>query len=153
MHCPKQRAGLAVPNLGLYYDAAQFVWLYLWLFPGENRVLYDLEQQFVDIPLNSILWCPKRKRGTSILQTLVPQQLLRTWDKYKNTLSPGISPWTSIIKHPNLQNNAQLEDFQNWEAKGISRLGNLIMQGRLLSRQEMSIKTSGWTPPCSSIFK
>uniref|UniRef100_A0A670K732 Reverse transcriptase domain-containing protein n=1 Tax=Podarcis muralis TaxID=64176 RepID=A0A670K732_PODMU len=87
----KERGGLAVPNLKLYYEAACLCWVKDWI-TLENTDLLDLEGADNRFGWHAYLWSNKGKVHRGFTNHIIRGPLYEVWEKNKKLLE-WKTPW------------------------------------------------------------
>ena len=90
----KERGGLNLPNLELYYNAACFVWIKDWLTLSNSYIL-KLEGHDLIFGWHAYLWFGKIGAHQSFKNHCIRRALFRVWNKYRKQLWPKIPYWVS----------------------------------------------------------
>uniref|UniRef100_A0A670IIA8 Reverse transcriptase domain-containing protein n=1 Tax=Podarcis muralis TaxID=64176 RepID=A0A670IIA8_PODMU len=90
----KERGGLAVPNLKLYYEAACLCWVKDWI-TLEDADLLDLEGVDNRYGWHAYLWLDKEKVHKGFSSHIIRGPLYEVWKRNKNLLEPKTPWWLS----------------------------------------------------------
>uniref|UniRef100_A0A8D0KLK4 Reverse transcriptase domain-containing protein n=1 Tax=Salvator merianae TaxID=96440 RepID=A0A8D0KLK4_SALMN len=94
MQDAKERGGLGLPNLKLYFAACCLSWIVKWFWLRDKRLL-QLEGFDLRYGLHGCLWYDKVKVNAAFKNHYVRHALWITWSKYKSKLYPRIPMWVS----------------------------------------------------------
>uniref|UniRef100_A0A670I8A5 Reverse transcriptase domain-containing protein n=1 Tax=Podarcis muralis TaxID=64176 RepID=A0A670I8A5_PODMU len=135
----KERGGLAVPNLRLYYEAACLCWVKDWI-TLENKDLLELEGVENRSGWHAYLWSSKGKIHKSFLNHIIRGPIYEVWGKNRKLLEPK-TPWwlspTDILsfKKTNLdEQSLTYEDLLTCSHEGW----------KLKPYEELKEKLKGW---------
>uniref|UniRef100_A0A8D0E7E3 ribonuclease H n=1 Tax=Salvator merianae TaxID=96440 RepID=A0A8D0E7E3_SALMN len=94
MQDAKERGGLGLPNLKLYFAACCLSWIAKWFWLRDKRLL-QLEGFDLRYGLHGYLWYDKVKVNAAFKNHYVRHALWITWSKYRSKLYPRIPMWVS----------------------------------------------------------
>uniref|UniRef100_A0A803TK04 Reverse transcriptase domain-containing protein n=1 Tax=Anolis carolinensis TaxID=28377 RepID=A0A803TK04_ANOCA len=135
----KRRGGLAMPDLKMYYEANNLIWIKDWILL-KNRKLLNLEGWDLSSGWHSYLWYEKTKKEKSFNNHFLRSSLIKTWSKYKLRMYNRTPRWLSPLE----ASQRRLLGWTDWP-----RYGEIIKKERqeheLLSQQEIKDKYSNIT--------
>uniref|UniRef100_A0A8C5MEQ8 Reverse transcriptase domain-containing protein n=1 Tax=Leptobrachium leishanense TaxID=445787 RepID=A0A8C5MEQ8_9ANUR len=140
LYRPKTRGGLGLPNLYLYYCAAQLTQVVAWHSSASTRRWVALENAFMfpDRP-DLYIWLPRASRP--ILRTTCPSILtsLRLFDlaRTKFELMGAPSPLTPLLRNREFPPGLRASDFRGLAGVGLLRYRDLYRNGRLITFSEL----------------
>uniref|UniRef100_A0A8C5QFF9 Reverse transcriptase domain-containing protein n=1 Tax=Leptobrachium leishanense TaxID=445787 RepID=A0A8C5QFF9_9ANUR len=140
LYRPKTRGGLGLPNLYLYYCAAQLTQVVAWHSPASARRWVALEFTFMfpDRP-DLYIWLPRTSRP--ILRTACPSILtsLRLFElaRKKFALVGAPSPLTPLLRNREFPPGLRASDFGGLVGAGLLRYRDLYQNGRLITFSEL----------------
>lgn len=88
----KERGGLQMPNLKLYFEATCLSWIKDWITLSNKKVL-NLEGFNHRFGWHAYLIYNKYKVDSQFSHHYVRQSLLKVWLKYKINLPEAVPPW------------------------------------------------------------
>uniref|UniRef100_A0A8C5MBV1 Reverse transcriptase domain-containing protein n=1 Tax=Leptobrachium leishanense TaxID=445787 RepID=A0A8C5MBV1_9ANUR len=140
LYRPKTRGGLGLPNLYVYYCAAQLAQVVAWHSSAATRRWVTLESAFMspDRP-DLYIWLPKVSRP--ILRTMCPSVLtsLRIFElvRTKFALVGDSSPLTPFLRNREFPPGLNIADFRGLVGAGLLRYRDLYQRGRLITFSEL----------------
>uniref|UniRef100_A0A803TDX0 Reverse transcriptase domain-containing protein n=1 Tax=Anolis carolinensis TaxID=28377 RepID=A0A803TDX0_ANOCA len=93
----KRRGGFGAPNLSLYYEACNLLWIKDWI-KLEKRKILNVEGSDLRAGWHSYLWYDRSKIEKSFYNHPIRPVLLKTWYKYKARLYNKTPTWISPIE-------------------------------------------------------
>uniref|UniRef100_A0A8C5MRY5 Reverse transcriptase domain-containing protein n=1 Tax=Leptobrachium leishanense TaxID=445787 RepID=A0A8C5MRY5_9ANUR len=145
LYRPKTRGGLGLPNLYMYYCAAQLAQVVAWHAPAADRRWVTLETALTspDRP-HMALWLPRPSRP--LPRTVCPAiaNSLRIFDLAcsKFSLATTPSPMTPLFRNPAFPPGMNLPDFKTLEASGLRRFGDILTGGKKVTFADLSARAS-----------
>uniref|UniRef100_A0A803SSM5 Reverse transcriptase domain-containing protein n=1 Tax=Anolis carolinensis TaxID=28377 RepID=A0A803SSM5_ANOCA len=93
----KSRGGLALPNLKLYYEATNLLWIRDWI-QIKNRKILNLEGFDLRIGWHAYLWYDRTKLEKNFCNHIIRSALIKTWQKYKTRMHNKTPGWLSPLE-------------------------------------------------------
>uniref|UniRef100_A0A670HYC8 Reverse transcriptase domain-containing protein n=1 Tax=Podarcis muralis TaxID=64176 RepID=A0A670HYC8_PODMU len=135
----KERGGLAVPNLKLYYEAACLCWVKDWI-TLENTDLLDLEGVDNRFGWHAYLWLNKGKVHKGFTNHIIRGSLYEVWEKYKKMLEQKTPWWLSPTNILSIRRINEEEQKLTYEDLLIRSQDSW----KLKSYEELKDKLKGW---------
>uniref|UniRef100_A0A3B4X6N3 Reverse transcriptase domain-containing protein n=1 Tax=Seriola lalandi dorsalis TaxID=1841481 RepID=A0A3B4X6N3_SERLL len=131
---PIERGGLGLPDIQLYFWAAQLRPLFYWFRDDEAPSWTQIESDLSHIP-----YCFNIKTITKCTNNPIITHSLRIWDKINHFLGLGtsLSPLTPIGSNPSLDFVQKDLGFKIWGQKNINKIGDLYDGNTLKSFQQL----------------
>ncbi|XP_062836077.1 CMP-N-acetylneuraminate-beta-galactosamide-alpha-2,3-sialyltransferase 1 isoform X1 [Anolis carolinensis] len=130
----KSQGVFALPNLRLYYEASNLIWIKDWIQLKKKKIL-NLEGFDLRTGWHSYLWYDKTKIEKKFHNHLIRSALLKTWDKYKTRMYCKTPGWLSPLE----ASQRRLLGWSNWPKYEdlIKKQGS---ENLLKTQQEIKIK-------------
>ncbi|XP_062834402.1 EF-hand calcium-binding domain-containing protein 14 isoform X1 [Anolis carolinensis] len=90
----KGRGGFGMPDLKLYYEASNLIWIKDWIFL-KNKKLLNLEGWDLCTGWHSYIWYEKIKKERNFNNHIHRSALIKTWNKYKIRMYNKTPRWLS----------------------------------------------------------
>uniref|UniRef100_A0A672IS14 Reverse transcriptase zinc-binding domain-containing protein n=1 Tax=Salarias fasciatus TaxID=181472 RepID=A0A672IS14_SALFA len=141
----KDQGGLGVPNVRLYYWAAQMRYIYEWVNPEPTNTWIDMESW--NCGLLTLKDCPfitYKKVKLEVQNNFIVRNTLNTWNKmmscfgFKNHFSLLAPIW----KNPDFVPSCHDAVYKFWHEKGLDRLVKLYEGGAVESFEALKSKYS-----------
>lgn len=142
LYLPFERGGLKVPNLKLYYWAAQLCSAMYYFTVTDSPAWLDIENNGITIPLQSYLYSSSIKMLKKTTHNPFLRNTITVWYEAHNFLDEAItmSGLTPIWGNTNFAPGRSDKGFKNWMNKGISQVKDLYEGGIMLSFQQLMRK-------------
>uniref|UniRef100_A0A3B4WXR4 Reverse transcriptase domain-containing protein n=1 Tax=Seriola lalandi dorsalis TaxID=1841481 RepID=A0A3B4WXR4_SERLL len=124
----KDKGGLGLPDIQLYFWAAQLRPLFYWFRDDEAPSWTQIESDILNTEdLSHIPYCFNIKTMTKCTNNPIITHSLRIWDKINRFLGLGtsLSPLTPIGSNPSLDFVQKDLGFKIWGQKNINKIGDL----------------------------
>lgn len=138
---PQELGGLALPNLRVYYYAAQLAFIHNWFCPDPENSLTALHATLAG-SLEAIRNAPYRKaRDTPELPPVlaVPQKVWAMAAKLFTTAPQQQSLQSPLWRNSNYPHLYSLQDFQYWPKRGLRHLANLLVNGEFPTMAQLKV--------------
>jgi len=137
LYLPYERGGLKVPNVKLYYWAAQLCSAMYYVQDMDPPAWIDIEKNGITIPLQMYLYSSSIKMLKKTTHNPFLRNTISVWYEAHNFFviwgNTNFVPWRSD------------KGFKNWMFKGISQVDDLYDEGIMLSFQQLMRKYSSET--------
>lgn len=140
LQLPVGMGGLAVPNIKLYQLACQCRYIRDWFQEDPESTWLDIEsEKTFPIPLKNILYTSKERASSAIKGDFLLQNTLKVWrlirkiegqDKVTSLLTP-------LLLNPDFPPSLEKGSFNVWYDKGIRTLGDVWVNGSMLSFNQL----------------
>uniref|UniRef100_A0A8C5LY10 Reverse transcriptase domain-containing protein n=1 Tax=Leptobrachium leishanense TaxID=445787 RepID=A0A8C5LY10_9ANUR len=144
LYRPKTRGGLGLPNLYMYYCAAQLAQVVAWHAPEQDRRWVALETALLspDRP-HMALWLPKTSRPLPRIICPAIANSMRIFDLAcaKFSIANVPSPMTPLLRNPAFPPGLDPPDFRNLESAGLRRFRDVLTGGRVITFADISTRT------------
>lgn len=142
----KEKGGLGLPDLQLYYWSAQIKGMIGWIQPSRTAHWTDIEEALCSpIPLTSLPFINNMGKLPPVTRTYVIHNILRAWQDAKRFcgFSAKISMLAPLSPNPDLPSSLGKSLFIKWKEHGICQFRDLFINDTLKSfidlRQEFKI--------------
>ncbi|KAM4012270.1 LOW QUALITY PROTEIN: uncharacterized protein ACNLHF_005100 [Anomaloglossus baeobatrachus] len=133
---PKDKGGMGLPNISIYYKAAVLSRAVDWVRCPPNKLWTTIEEYLAPSPLRALLLAPPCQGNKRFCTNELTRTLLDNWNRNIELLAPPLSPLTLISdildSSLNLANTAKPPYLSNAKIPAI----DLLKDGSLVSRQE-----------------
>lgn len=141
----KDQGSLGVPNMRLYYWAAQMRYIYEWVNPDATNTWIDMESK--NCGILSLKNCPfvnHKKVKLEVQNNFIVLNTLNTWNKIKAgfKLKKHFSLLAPIWRNPDFPPSCQDIVFRLWQESGLDRLAKLYEGGIMQSFEGLKSKYS-----------
>lgn len=137
---PKALGGLGVPDIRLYYWAAQLRYIFEWVNVDPENTWIDIESTNCGSLLLKYAPFISHKKGKSMVQdNFIVSNTLDTWNKIKVyfKLKNHFSLLAPIASNPEFPPSNQDAVFRDWHERGLTQLANLFDGGTMFSFQDI----------------
>lgn len=125
---PPEAEGQGIPDLQLYYYAAQLRYLVKWHRPESEKHWVFQDQVVAATPLQGIPFLRKKHRPPNLYASHITHTILHTWDltnkKYGLTTFP--SPLTPLFDNPDFSPGTHRSLFARWRSTECQAVGHFF---------------------------
>uniref|UniRef100_A0A803SPA4 Reverse transcriptase domain-containing protein n=1 Tax=Anolis carolinensis TaxID=28377 RepID=A0A803SPA4_ANOCA len=93
----RNRGGFAAPNLKIYYEACNLIWIKDWI-QLRNRKILNIEGFDLWVGWHSYLWYERTKIEKNFYNHPIRSALIKTWQKYKTRMYSRTPKWISPLE-------------------------------------------------------
>ena len=141
LYLPIERGGLGLPDMQLYYWAAQFRPIFYWFGGTESPSWTQIESHILDREdLSHIPYCFNNKNIKKYTEyNPIIIHSIKIWCKVNRYLEckPSLSPLTPIMSNSSLEFVQQDNGFRVWAQKNITKISHLYHCNVLMSFQQL----------------
>lgn len=139
----KDQGGIAVPNVRLYYWAAQMRYIYEWVNPDVSNTWIDMESRNCGlVTLKHSPFINYKGVKLEVQNNFIVQNTINTW--YKILLFFRINNHFSLLapifKNPDFIPSCQDSVFKVWHEKGLDQLAKLFEGDTMVSFENLKKK-------------
>lgn len=144
---PSTLGGFGFPNLRLYYAAAQFRTIFLFLKAKQPGGWIQIECSYAQqYSLAEIVWHKPSARPDTIAPNPFSVLFLKVWDFYSSILAPAPSPLSLFVGQAQFAPALHPSSFLIWRNPGLTRLCDISRKGVLLSKPILDHKLKASVP-------
>lgn len=150
---PKDRGGIGLPNLQLYYWAAQIKNMISWCNERTNSSWFKMEETACSpLPIKYLPFVKNYIKLKKISEHFIISNTLRTWKDVKTHMgiSSPFSLFSPLSFNPDMPLTLQNTVFSAWRELGISQISCLLSEGTIKSFQQI---VDQYNVPKSNFYK
>lgn len=142
LYLPYERGGLKLPNMKLYYWAAQLRAAIYYFHTTEVPAWVKIENNAIELPLCQYLYSSQAKILRKRTQNPFLKNTLIVWHEAHTFLNdiPKLSCFTPIWGNENFTPGRRDMGFRQWMERGLSKIKDLYDEGILMSFTQLKNK-------------
>ena len=141
LQLPKEKGGMALPNLKEYYHAAQLRFLVCWCRPGYEAKWKGIELDQGEGRIQNLLANKISKKRMETELSPITKFTIEIWNdivkKYKLEDERKILGW--LTHDPNFKPGFEDQGFKQWERKGMTAVCTLLVDGQMRSFEDLRL--------------
>ena len=137
---PKERGGLALPNLKHYYMAAQMKHIRTWLNDNSEAKWRSIEMFMCHGSIKTILFCTEYQRKVPVKDNISIRNTLEIWARIKNVVEvkKDLLALREIKEDPEFMPNKTDDAFDIWAQKGLTIFGQCLNEKGIIQFESLS---------------